>query len=121
MIFSILSISNCDATAVVERIRSLAVGQGDRGYGAAVVKDGLIVAASPSRVVTRGDPTAHADTKVVRDAVGVLGTSDLSGCILYSTSRACPVCDAAANWGNIDSIIYGTGLSNAGAPQFRRC
>ena len=84
MIFSILSIYNCDATAVVERIRSLAVEQGDRGYGAAVVKDGLIVAASPSRVVTRGDPTAHADTEVIRDAAGVLGTSDLSCCILYS-------------------------------------
>ena len=84
-------------------------------------KTGLSLLHPPSRVVTRGDPTAHTDTKVVRDAAGVLGTSDLSCCILYSTSRACPVCEAAAYWGNIDSMIYGTGLSNAGAPQTRRC
>lgn len=115
------AVTNIEAMAEAERMRQLALEQGDRGYGAAIVKGGRVVAASPSRVVTRGDPTAHAETEAVRDAARALGTTDLSGCILYSTSRACPMCEAAAYWGNIDGMIFGGDLSDAGAPQLHRC
>ncbi|MDD9915950.1 MAG: nucleoside deaminase [Rhodospirillaceae bacterium] len=115
------AVNDRDAMAVAERMRQLALEQGDRGYGAAVIKDRRVVAASPSRVITRGDPTAHAETEAVRDAARALGTTDLSGCILYSTSRACPMCEAAAYWGNIDGMIFGAGLTDAGAPQLHRC
>ena len=107
--------------AAAERMRMLALDQGDQGYGAVVVKDGRIVAEAPSRVITRGDPTAHAETEAIRDAARALDTRDLSGCILYSTSRACPMCEAAAYWGNIDTMRFGTAITNAGAPQLHRC
>ncbi len=109
------------AMAAAERMRMLALDQGDQGYGAVVVKDGRIVAEAPSRVITRGDPTAHAETEAIRDAARALDTRDLSGCILYSTSRACPMCEAAAYWGNIDTMRFGTAITNAGAPQLHRC
>lgn len=113
--------SNKSAMEAAERMRELALQQGDRGYGAAVVKDGRVVAAAPSRVITNGDPTAHAETEAIRDAARALGTRDLSGCTLYSTSRACPMCEAAAYWANIDGMRYGADSADAGAPQLGRC
>ena len=115
------TVTSTEAMAAAEKMRRLALEQGDRGYGAAIVKEGRVVAASPSRVITRGDPTAHAETEAVRDAARALGTTDLSGCILYSTSRACPMCEAAAYWGNIAGMIFGGDLTGAGAPQLHRC
>ena len=115
------AISDATAMAAAERMRLLALQQGDRGYGAVVVREGRIVAEAPSRVVTRGDPTAHAETEAIRDAARSLGTTDLSGCLLYSTSRACPMCEAAAYWGNIDGMRFGADIADAGAPQLHRC
>ena len=104
-----------------ERMRQLALRTGDRGYGAVVVKDGRIVGQSPSRVVTKGDPTAHAEMEAIRDAARNLKTQDLSDCVLYSTSRACPMCEAAAYWAQIKDMRFGSSLSDAGAPQLGRC
>jgi tRNA(Arg) A34 adenosine deaminase TadA len=113
--------TDAGAMAAAERMRLLALEQGDRGYGAVVVREGRIVAEAPSRVVTRGDPTAHAETEAIRDAARALATTDLSGCLLYSTSRACPMCEAAAYWGNIDGMRFGMAITDAGAPQLHRC
>lgn len=115
------AVTDGEAMEAAERMRLLALVQGDRGYGAVVVKDGHIVAEAPSRVVTRGDPTAHAETEAIRDAARALGTRDLGGCILYSTARACPMCEAAAYWGNIAAMRFGDPMTDAGAPQLRRC
>lgn len=115
------AVTDAAAMAAAERMRLLALEQGDRGYGAVVVRAGRIVAEAPSRVVTRGDPTAHAETEAIRDAARALGTTDLSGCLLYSTSRACPMCEAAAYWGNIDGMRFGTAITDAGAPRLHRC
>ncbi len=90
---------------------------GDQAYGAVVVRAGRIVGQAPSRVVTHGDPTAHAEMEAIRDAVRRLGDRDLAGCILYSSSRACPMCEAAAYWAGIDAMKYGRGARDAGRPS----
>ncbi len=90
---------------------------GDQAYGAVVVRDGRIVGQAPSRVVTAGDPTAHAEMEAIRDAARRLGSRSLSGCILYSSSRACPMCEAAAYWAGIDGMKYGRGARDAGRPS----
>lgn len=94
---------------------------GDQGYGAVVVRDDAIVGEAPSAVVTRGDPTGHAEMEAIRDAARRLGRRDLSGCTIYSSSRPCPMCEAAAYWAGIERMIYGTALLDAGAPQLGRC
>ncbi len=90
---------------------------GDQAYGAVVVREGRIVGQAPSRVVTAGDPTAHAEMEAIRDAARRLGSRDLSGCILYSSSRACPMCEAAAYWAGIEGMKYGRGAGDAGRPR----
>ena len=107
--------------ARAQKMKNLALATGDQGYGAAVVKDGLIVAQAPSRVVTNADPTAHAEMEAIRAAARVLGTRDLSGCTLYGTSPACQMCETAAHWANIEEMVHGTSLTEAGPPRYRRC
>ena len=102
-------------------MRDLASGQGDQPYGAIVVKQGRIVGQAPSRVVTNTDPTAHAEMEALRDAARRLGTRDLGECLLYSSSRPCPMCEAAAYWAGIARMIHGRSRSDAGRPQLSRC
>ena len=102
-------------------MRRLAETQGDQPYGAVVVKDGRVVAEAPSRVVTRGDPTAHAEMEAIREACRRLGTRRLAGCELYSSSRPCPMCEAAAYWAGIDRMIHGADATDGGAPRLASC
>ena len=109
--------------AFIERafeMRDLAVSYGDQAYGAVVVRDGLIIGQSWSRVILDSDPTAHAEMAAIRDAARRLADRDLSGAVLYSSSRACPMCEAGAYWGGIGNMIHGRGAAKAGRPQLCR-
>lgn len=75
-------------------------------FGAVIVKDGEIVAAQSNKVTVDIDPTAHAEVNAIREACKVLGTFDLSGCVLYSSCEPCPMCLSAAYWAHIDKIYY---------------
>jgi tRNA(Arg) A34 adenosine deaminase TadA len=55
--------------------------------------------------------------EAIRDAARRLGTRDLSGCELYGTSRACPMCEAAAYWARIARMRYGEAITEGGAPR----
>ena len=103
-------------------MRDLATSQGDRGYGAVVVHiaSGKIVAQAPSRVVTNGDPSAHAEMEAIRDAARHLGTRDLSKHAMYSSSQPCAMCEAAAYWANIDVLYFGRSATGGGTPQLCR-
>lgn len=101
--------------------REEAVRAGDQPYGAVMVKDGRIVGWGPSRVVVDRDPTAHAEMQAVRDAARRLGTRDLSGCVIYATSRPCAMCEAALYWANAERIVHGAALTDAGAPRYPPC
>ena len=98
-------------------MRDQAVNTGDQAYGAVVVRGGRIVGQSASHVIVHNDPTAHAEMEAIRDAANRLGSRDLSDCILYSSSRACPMCEAAAYWANIDRMVHGKSINDAGKPS----
>jgi tRNA(Arg) A34 adenosine deaminase TadA len=107
--------------AIADDMLKKAVKAGDQPYGAVVVKDGRIVGWGPSRVVLDTDPTAHAEMIALRDAAKRLGTQSLSGCTMYSTTHPCPMCEAGAYWAGIDRFVHGSGQTDGGAPQLRRC
>ena len=93
-----------------------ALDSGDQGYGALVARDGVIVGQAPSRVILNRDPTAHAEMEAIRDAARRLGSRSLDGCVLYSSSPACPMCEAAAYWAGIDRMVYGRDARDGGRP-----
>ncbi|MCX7153587.1 MAG: deaminase [Proteobacteria bacterium] len=98
-------------------MRRRALARGDQGYGAVVVRDGRVVGEGVSAVIVNNDPTAHAEMEAIRDACRRLGTRDLSGCELYGTSRACPMCESAAYWAGISRLLAGDPVGDYGAPR----
>jgi guanine deaminase len=73
----------------------------------------------PTRFSANHDPTANAEINAIRQAARVLGTHDLSGCVLYTTCYPCPMCMGAVLWANIREIVYGCRPSDADAIGFR--
>lgn len=115
--------ARADDRAFVERafaMRDRARALGDQPYGAVVVRDGVIVGQSWSRVVIDGDPTGHAEMAAIRDAARRHGESVLSGATLYSSSHPCSMCEAAANWVGIGAMIHGRAARDAGPPRHCR-
>jgi tRNA(Arg) A34 adenosine deaminase TadA len=99
------------------RMRDEAVRTGDQAYGAVIVKDRRIIGFGPSRVMLKKDQTAHAEREAIREAQARLGTMNLSGAILYSSSRPCPQCEAAAAEASITRMFYGRDAVDAGKPR----
>lgn len=103
-----------EAAAEMQR---LAQGWGDQSYGAVLVLDGVIIGAGPSRVVKNNDGTAHAEREALRDATRKLGRAHFPGAVLYSTSRPCSLCEAAAAEAQVSRMYFGASLTDAGVPR----
>jgi tRNA(adenine34) deaminase len=99
------------------KMKAEAVRTGDQPYGAVVVWRGSIIGFGPSRVVLKNDPSAHAEREAMREAQARLGTKDLSGFVMYSTSKACAACERAAAEANLARMFYGADAADAGPPR----
>ena len=88
-------------------------------FGACVVKDGNVVGKGSNHVLSRRDPTAHAEVVAIRDACRNLNTYDLSGCELYTSCYPCPMCLSAIIWANIKKVYYGNTKEDAAEIGFR--
>lgn len=100
-------------------MKRLAERSGDQGYGAVIVRGNEIVGLGPSRVVVKKDPAAHAEREAMRAAQGKLGKSDLSDCVMYSTSRPCHACEHLAAQEKLSRMYYGLQGTDAGAPKLQ--
>lgn len=86
---------------------------GQSPFGAVIVKNGEVVCAVHNVVWETTDITAHAEVHAIRKACRRLGTVDLSGCTLYSSTEPCPMCFAAIHWAKIDRVVFGTTIADA--------
>ena len=86
-------------------------------FGACIVKDGKILAVARNTVLGN-DATCHAEVNAIRKASRKLGTFDLSGCEIYSTTEPCPMCFGAIHWARIGAVHYGTGIRDAARAGF---
>jgi tRNA(adenine34) deaminase len=98
-------------------MKRLAESWGDQPYGAVLVLNGALMGEGPSRVVKNQNPDAHAEREAIRDAQRKLGREMLDGAILYSTSRPCRACEAAAARARVSRMYFGSTLSDAGVPS----
>lgn len=81
-------------------------------FGACIVKSGKVLAVARNMVLKK-DASCHAEVNAIRKASEKLKTYDLSGCIIYSTTEPCPMCFSAIHWAGIDSVIFGTCITDA--------
>ncbi|HBE80661.1 MAG TPA: nucleoside deaminase [Firmicutes bacterium] len=105
-----MNIEECMKIAVKEAKISLC--EGNHGFGAAIMKNGQIIASAHDKEDTENDPTSHAEMNVIREASRKLGKK-LSGCILVSTHEPCPMCASAIVWSSITEIAYGYSIHEA--------
>ena len=81
---------------------------GDGGpFGCVIVRNAEIVGRGHNMVIKNNDCTCHGEMQAIRDACKNLGTFDLSGCDLYTTAKACPMCAGAIQWARISNVYEG--------------
>lgn len=88
---------------------------GEVPVGAAIVKDGEVIAEAYNLRENGGGATAHAELLAIEKACELLGTWRLSGCELYVTLEPCPMCAGAIINARIDKVIFGAKDANGGA------
>jgi tRNA(Arg) A34 adenosine deaminase TadA len=81
-------------------------------FGACIVRGNVVLACAHNTVLRDNDATCHAEVNAIRIASRTLGTYDLSGCTIYSTTEPCPMCFAAIHWARIDRLVYGTNIAD---------
>lgn len=87
---------------------------GEVPVGAVLVRDGRLLAEGHNLTITRSDPTAHAETVVIRDAAGRMGDWRLVGTTLYVTIEPCAHCAGAVVLARIGRVVYGAPDPKAG-------
>jgi tRNA(Arg) A34 adenosine deaminase TadA len=92
-----------------------AEGRGEAPIGAALVRDGDVVASAGNRTRELADPTAHAEMLVIREAATKLGAERLVGCDLYVTLEPCAMCAGAISFARLRRLYYAAPDPKGGA------
>lgn len=83
-----------------------AFARGEVPVGAAVLREGAVIARAGNRTRERNDPTAHAEMLAIRLACEALQSERLVGCDLYVTLEPCPMCAGAISFARIRRLYY---------------
>ncbi len=92
-----------------------AIACGETPVGAVLVLDGEVIAAAHNMRETWQDPTAHAESIVLREASARLGRWRLQDTTLYVTLEPCLMCAGALVLARVDRLVYGCRDPKAGA------
>ena len=79
---------------------------GNHPFGALLALDGAVVLTARNTVVTSADPTAHAETNLVADAIRQLTPAQIGRSVLYTSCEPCAMCVGKMYWGGIRSVVY---------------
>ncbi|MBO9512975.1 MAG: nucleoside deaminase [Variovorax sp.] len=79
--------------------------RGDWPTGAVLVQGGRLLARGQNRQVTRGEPTAHAETDVLQAAFAAHGADAARGATLYCTMEPCPMCAGALKLAGVRTLV----------------
>ena len=91
--------------------------RGEVPVGAAIVKDGRIIAAAGNRTLEDRDPTAHAEMLALRAAARAIGSERLIDCDLYVTLEPCAMCAGAISFARIRRLYFAADDPKGGAVE----
>jgi len=92
----------------------LAAERGEVAVGAAIVRDGTVIARAGNRTREDGDPTAHAEMLAIREACRAEGSERLSGADLYVTLEPCAMCAGPISFARIRRLYFAAGDEKGG-------
>ena len=93
----------------------LAADAGEVPVGAAVFKEGVLIATGRNAPIANSDPTAHAEMVALRQAAQVLGNYRLDGCELFVTLEPCAMCSGALLQARVSRVVFGAFEPKTGA------
>jgi tRNA(Arg) A34 adenosine deaminase TadA len=79
--------------------------RGDHPFGALLVSPGDQVIEALNSVITRADPTGHAETNLVRLA-GRTDPATRAASTLYTSTEPCAMCAGAIYWSGIGRVVF---------------
>ena len=82
---------------------------GNHPFGAVLVTSDARMIEAENTVLTANDPTAHAETNLVRLAAMSLSLDDLAQSTLYTSTEPCAMCSGAIFWAGIPRVVYAFG------------
>jgi len=91
---------------------------GKAGIAACVMRGGRIVATGENEVHLQSDPTRHAEMVAITRAAEVLGTTDLSDCVMISTLQPCEMCLSAMRFAGIGRVIFAATQARVASKYF---
>jgi tRNA(Arg) A34 adenosine deaminase TadA len=79
---------------------------GNHPFGALLVVDGKVTLSAQNTTRTDRDPTAHAETNLVAQAIRLLTPDQIRRSVLYTSCEPCAMCVGKMYWAGIRSIAY---------------
>ena len=92
---------------VALRQAKLAAEEGEVPIGAAIFKDGHLIAQAHNQTETLKDPTAHAEMIAITQAAAAVGDWRLANTVLYVTKEPCVMCAGAIVLARIPLVVWG--------------
>jgi guanine deaminase len=87
-------------------------------FGALVLEGDRVLASCHNEVVSRKDPTAHAEIQAIRAACAARGSFQLDGCDVYASCEPCPMCLGALYWARPRAVYFAATRAEAAAVGF---
>lgn len=100
----------------LERALQLAlenVKMGGHPFGAVLIKNGEIVSEGVNELHIHHDVSGHAELLAIRKAQKILGTSDLSDCVMFASGEPCPMCMTAMYFTGMKKVHYAQSVEEA--------
>jgi len=79
---------------------------GNHPFGSLLALDGAVVLTARNTVHTDRDPTAHAETNLVAEAIRRLPPERIARSVLYTSCEPCAMCVGKMYWAGIRSVVY---------------
>lgn len=80
--------------------------RGDHPFGALLVTEDRIVLEAENTVVTKNNPTHHAEMNLVQLAWRELPAEVIQKSALYTSTEPCPMCTGAIFWSGIRRVVF---------------
>ena len=79
---------------------------GNHPFGALLAIGDRVLLTAQNTVMTDRDPTAHAETNLVAEAIRRLPSDEIRRCVLYTSCEPCAMCVGKMYWTGIRSIVF---------------
>ena len=94
-----------------------AAARGEAPIGAAIARDGAVIARAGNRTREDNDPTAHAEIVAIRAAARARGNFRLTDCDLYVTLEPCAMCAGAISHARLRRLYFAAPDPKGGAVE----